>query len=184
MKRREFVLKGGLASLALATSTSVLGNLSSFTASNETINLGIIGTGDRGGGLIPVINEIKNLNVAACSDILPFRLERGLELTHGKAIGYRDYRRILDNKDIDAVLIATPFSEHSKMAIEALDAGKHVYAEKTLAKGYDGIEQLLNKSRSSKALLQTGHQYHSSRLYSHVVDEIKKGKIGNITAFD
>lgn len=184
MKRREFVLKGGLASLALATSTSVLGNLSSFTASNETINLGIIGTGDRGGGLIPVINEIGNLNVAACSDILPFRLERGLELTHGKAIGYRDYRRILDNKDIDAVLIAIPFSEHSKMAIEALDAGKHVYAEKTLAKGYDGIEQLLNKSRSSKAILQTGHQYHSSRLYSHVVDEIKKGKIGNITAFD
>ncbi len=184
MKRREFVKKGGLASMAVATSPSVMGNPFSFFNPNNTINLGIIGTGDRGAGLIPAINKIKNLNVVACCDILPFRLEHGLSLTEGKAKGYKDYRRLLDNQSIDAVLIATPFSAHSKMAIHALDAGKHVYAEKTLAKGYDGIEQLLIKSRSSNPILQTGHQYHSSRLYTHVVDLIKKGKIGKITAFD
>lgn len=170
--------------MAVATFPSFMGNSFSFPGSNDTINLGIIGTGDRGAGLIPAINNIKNFNVAACCDILPFRLEHALSLTNGKAEGYTDYHKLLDNQSIDAVLIATPFSAHSKMAIDALDAGKHVYAEKTLAKGYDGIKQLLVKSRSSKPILQTGHQYHSSRLYTHVVDLIKDGKIGKITSFD
>lgn len=72
--------------MAVATFPSVLGNSSSITGSNESINLGIIGTGDRGGGLIPVINKIKNINVVACCDFLPFRLQHGLSLTDGKAI--------------------------------------------------------------------------------------------------
>jgi len=98
--------------------------------------------------------------------------------------GYEDYRKMLDNKDIDAILVAVPFSMHTKIAVNALDAGKHVYCEKTMAKGYKGIQELVNKVNYSKKIFQVGHQYHSSRLYTHVVDLIKSGKIGNITAFD
>ncbi|MDT0642757.1 Gfo/Idh/MocA family oxidoreductase [Zunongwangia sp. F363] len=184
MKRREFVLKGSLATMAVATSTSMLGNFNSFRGANDNVNIGVIGTGSRGSGLIPFINEIENFNVVACCDILPFRLERGLSATDGKAKGYANYQELLNNKDIDAVLVATPFSTHAEIEVDALNAGKHVYGEKTLAKGYDDIKMLLNKYKHSKNIFQTGHQYHSSRLYRHVVDLIKNGKVGNITAFE
>ena len=74
MKRREFVAKSSLATASLATSTSVFGRILNPKHANNTINLGIIGTGDRGGGLIPYINQIENLNIIACCDILPFRI--------------------------------------------------------------------------------------------------------------
>ncbi|PIF00223.1 MAG: dehydrogenase [Maribacter sp.] len=184
MKRREFVVKGSLASAAVATSTSVFGNINNFKGANDTVNIGVIGTGDRGTGLIPLIDQLDKSNVIACCDTLPFRLENGLGKVAGKAQGYKDYRKLLDNPDVDAVLVSTPFNTHSKIAMDALDAGKHIYCEKTMAKGYNGIEHLAQKVKSSKNLFQTGHQYHSSRLYTHVVDMIKKGTIGKLTAFD
>ena len=184
MKRREFVIKGSMASLGVAASTSMLGNFSSFKGANNIVNIGVIGTGSRGSGLIPFINKIENLNVVACCDILPFRLEEGLKRTNGKPKGYSDYLRLLDNKDVDAVLVATPFSTHAGIEMDALDAEKHVYGEKTLAKGYEGIENLVDKVKGSRNIFQTGHQLRSSRLYTHIVDLIKSGKIGNIAAFD
>lgn len=151
---------------------------------NSIINLGVIGTGDRGGGLIPLINEISGLQVGACCDILPFRLEDGLNKVQSRAKGYSDYRKLLDNKEIDAVLIATPFNSHTQIALDALDAGKHIYCEKTLAKGYSDIKTLVEKASTSKTIFQTGHQYHSSRLYTHIIDLVKKGKVGKITAVE
>lgn len=183
MKRREFLLKGGIASMALASSTSMLANFNYFKGANDTVNIGIIGTGSRGGGLIPFINQIENLNVVACCDILPSHLENGIKRAEGKAKAYSDYRNLLEDKDVDAVLVAVPFGLHAKIELDALDAGKHIYGEKTLAKGYHDIKALLDK-KSSKTIFQTGHQYHSSRLYTHVVDLIKNGKIGDITAFE
>ncbi len=184
MDRRDFVIKGSLATAALGTSYPLTAKLSKSKKANDAINMGIIGTGDRGGGLIPNINKIENLNVAACCDIIPFRLKDAIAKTNGRAKAYIDYQKLLDDKDIDAVLIATPFSTHSKIAINALDAGKHVYCEKTLAKGYEGIQRLIQKAKSSDKIFQTGHQYHSSRLYKHAVDLIEKGKIGKITSVD
>lgn len=181
MKRREFVLKGSLASLAVATSTSMLGN---FKGANDVINIGIIGTGSRGSGLIPFIDKINNINLISCCDVLPFRLEEGMKTAKGKTKGYSDYRDLLNNKDIDAVIVATPFNTHSTINIDALDAGKHVYGEKTLAKGYGEIQSLLEKAKNSRSIFQTGHQLHSSRLYSHVVELIRNGKIGKIEAFE
>lgn len=182
MKRRDFVIKGGLISAGALMSTSAMGSLAPF-GSNDTINLGVIGTGDRGGGLIPFLNGIHGIHVVACCDVLPFRLEQGLAKVAQKAKGYTDYRDLLNRKDIDAVLVATPFYTHSQIYIDALDAGKHVYGEKTLAKGYEGIDLLVKKGLHSNKIFQTGHQYHSSRLYVHVAELIKNGKIGKITAF-
>ena len=182
MKRRDFVIKSSLASSAALYAPTVLAY--GTPSANETINVGVIGTGDRGGGLIPFINQIHNMRVVACCDIIPFRLSSGLSKVEGKAKGYSDYKKMLEDKDVDAVLVATPFSTHSKIAIDALKAGKHVYGEKTMAKGYEGIAELVSAAEESNSIFQTGHQYHSSRLYSHVVDEIKNGKIGKITAFE
>jgi predicted dehydrogenase len=74
---------------------------------------------------------------------------------------------------------------HAQIEIDAINAGKHIYGEKTLAKGYDAIKQLIHKKFDRQDLIfQTGHQYHSSRLYANVVEMIKNGKIGKIAAFE
>ncbi len=179
MNRRDFVFKSSMAGVALASTGPLLGNILN---TNETISVGVIGTGDRGGGIISLINQIPNMKVIACCDILPFRLENGLQRA-GIKRGYEDYRKMLDDRDIDAVVVATPFSTHSEIEQDAIAAGKHVYGEKTLAKGYEGIQNLL-KAKNPDLIFQTGHQYHSSRLYTHVVDMINDGKIGKITAFE
>ena len=168
----------------IAGSSYIYGNILPNINANETINIGVIGTGTRGGGLMRIINTIDKVNVIAGCDVLPFRLNKGLARSKSNPVGYSDYRKLLDNKYIDAVIVATPSNTHSKIAIDALDAGKHVFCEKTLAKGYDGIRKLVNRADQSKNIFQTGHQYHSSRLYTHVVDLIKDGKVGNITAFE
>ncbi|MEQ8580463.1 MAG: Gfo/Idh/MocA family oxidoreductase [Marinoscillum sp.] len=185
MKRRQFVINSGLATAGIVTSTFATANIMGVNKANNSIKIGVIGTGSRGQGLIPNINGIDHFDVVACADILPFRLEEGLSKVESKQVkGYEDYRKLLDDKNIDAVLIATPFSTHAGIAKDAIDAGKHVYCEKTMAKGYDGIKDLVEVTGKSKKIFQTGHQYHSSRLYSHVVDLIKKGELGQVQAFE
>ena len=184
MKRRLFIKKTATVTAGIASSSYLYGNVMSNISANNTINIGVIGTGDRGGGLTSIINSIDSVNVIAACDVLPFRLKEGISKANSNPTGYSDYRQLLDNNDIDAVIIATTFNTHSKIAIDALDADKHVYCEKTLAKGYVGIGELVNRANQSKQIFQTGHQYHSSRLYTHVVDLIQQGKVGNITAFE
>ncbi|MBC3758654.1 Gfo/Idh/MocA family oxidoreductase [Hyunsoonleella sp. SJ7] len=184
MKRRSFITKAGLATIGVASGSHLYAKPFSVIGANSSINIGVIGSGDRGGGLSSIINTIDGVKVVGLCDILPFRLEKGLAKVDSNPKGYADYRKLLDNKDIDAVIVATPFNTHSKIAIDALDAGKHVYCEKTMAKGYGGIRALVEKAQNSSHIFQTGHQYHSSRLYTHVVDLIKNGKVGNITAFE
>lgn len=184
MKRRDFMLKSGLASATVMIPQTFVASGLENLSQNETINIGIIGTGDRGSGAIPLINNIPNFKVTGCCDILPFRLDKALSQVSGKAKGYSDYRKLLDNKNIDAVLVASPFSTHTQIAIDSLDAGKHVYCEKTMAKGYDGINELIVKEKETNTVFQTGHQYRNSRLYRHVVDLINQGKVGKIQAFE
>lgn len=172
------------AAAAIISTPYVYSNIISKSNNLKPINIGVIGTGDRGGGLTSIMNSIENLNVFACCDILPFRLKEGLLKANSNPKAYLDYRKLLDDKTIDAVIVATPFSTHSKIAIDALDAGKHVYCEKTLAKGYEDIDQLLKKVKSSDKIFQTGHQYHSSRLYTQIVALIQQGKIGEVAAFE
>lgn len=183
MKRRDFIVKSGLVTSGVVASTNVLGAATNL-GFNDTVNIGVIGTGSRGGGLIPFLNQIEGVNVIACCDVLPFRLENGLNKVEGKVQGYRNYKSLLDNKDVDAVLIATPFNTHSQIAIDSVDVGKHVYCEKTMAKGLDGISSLVQKAQNASTIFQTGHQYHSSRLYTHVVELIKGGEIGEVISFE
>ena len=185
MERRSFIKKTGITALGIAGTSYMYGSvLPNFINANSKINVGVIGTGDRGCGLTSILNSVDNINVIASCDVLPFRLNNGLAKANSNPKGYSDYRKLLDNKDVDAVIITTPFNTHSKIALDAIDANKHVYCEKTLAKGYKGIEALLPAVDQSNKIFQTGHQYHSSRLYTHIFDLIRQGKVGKITAFE
>ena len=178
-KRREFIKTGAMATLGTMASGT---GLFSITRNPETMHIGVIGTGDRGGGMISILNDVPYIKVAAVCDIIPFRLESAVQKSGAK--GYQDYRDLLDHKGLDAILIATPFGLHDEVCLDALDAGKHIYCEKTLIKGLPETQQVLDAYRQKSGLVfQTGHQYNSSALYQKVEQIIRSGYIGDITGF-
>ncbi|MEM1408776.1 MAG: Gfo/Idh/MocA family oxidoreductase, partial [Bacteroidota bacterium] len=180
MKRRQFIITGLLGTGSILYTC---GNTSTSRAKRDPLRLGIIGTGNRGKGLQRFIKDIEGIEVVALADILPFRLEEAQALDP-KAKTYGDYRQLLDDDQVDAVIISTPFFNHHEIAIDALDADKHVYCEKTMVKGIANIQPVINKSNQKKDLVfQTGHQYHSSPLYKKVRDIIRSGYIGEVTAY-
>lgn len=179
MKRRNFVKIG---SLSLCAIPFVQPQLLSSQIVNSNLNIGIIGCGSRGNGIAKLLQNHKHINVVACCDILPFRLEEVVKISEAK--GYKNYKTMLEDKRVEAVIIATPFGLHDEMAIDSIQAGKHIYCEKTLAKGMFEIQQVIDAHKNTNLVFQTGHQYNSSPLYQKVHDIIKSGDIGEITSFE
>ena len=151
---------------------------------NKALRLGIIGTGTRGAGLAKLIKNLPNLTVTACCDILPSRLAEALLHTPAGAKSYAKYQQLLEDKNIDAVIIATPLYLHFPMANAALDAGKHVYVEKTMTYNINEALMLESKVKSTGLILQVGHQYRYFGLYHAVKKAIQQKWLGDITHFE
>lgn len=183
--RRKFLKNASLAMGGILLSPYAWDVHSSRQSSqlDKKIRVGVIGTGDRGSGLISLIKKTENLQVVACSDIIPFRLARALEETSGVK-GYEDYRHLLEDKNVDAIIIATPYSMHGKMALHALEAGKHVFCEKTMVRGYEETQKVLDKVGDENLIFMTGHQHRSSPLYKRVKTIIDSDHIGDLVAID
>lgn len=171
----------------MATGGAVVGTsclqASPFFFGEKKLRLGVIGTGARGTGLIALSQQIEGLEVVACADVIPFRLEEALEMASG-AKGYPSHVELLKDKNVDAVIICTPFSTHDEVAIAAMKTGKHVYCEKTMVKGMAEMQTVIDLATKSGVVFQTGHQYHSSLLYRKVREIIRSGYIGEVTAVE
>lgn len=181
MRRRGFIKNAGIA-LGGSIALPLVGR-SSLKFGSEVVRVGVIGTGDRGTGLMRLIDEIDGMQVTACCDIIPFRRNAAVELGNS-VTGFEDYKELLREADVDAVIVATPFSTHDEIAIDALDAGKHVFCEKTMAKGLDRTQKVVDKTNSTDLVFQTGHQWHSSPLYQKAREIIRNGYLGEITSFE
>lgn len=148
---------------------------------SDEIRMGIIGMGSRGTGLAVLMKKIPGLKVIACCDILPERLEAGIRTGAPGAKAYTDYRKLLDNKEVDAVLIATPLFLHFPMAKEALLAGKHIYLEKSMTYSIPEALELTRLVRNSPLIFQLGFQYRYYGLYKRVKEIIRQNWLGKIT---
>ena len=186
MKRKEFIFNTGGLILSSLTATNLFANVHPSNNLNSQINVGVVGTGARGKGLIKLLNDINGYRIIGACDNIPFRLEEGFSLIPKSKIAraYGDYRKLLDDNNIDAIIVSTPFYTHDQISIDALDAGKHVYCEKTMTKGISSTRNLVKKCKQSDKIFQTGHQFHSSRMYSQLVDLINDGKVGNIISIE
>ena len=180
--RRSFIKKSAVAfSAPLITPKSDLFSIFKSSPLNQ-LNIGIIGTGDRGQGLIKLISKIDGMRLIAICDNLQFRLDQAAKIAP-KAIKYSNYKELLSNKNLDAVIISTPLNTHESIASDAVDASLHIYCEKTMVKGDISTMNLVKKvKKDHNKIFQTGHQYHSSRLYSHIVELVQSGEIGQIIA--
>ncbi|WP_138476680.1 Gfo/Idh/MocA family protein [Dyadobacter bucti] len=179
--RRQFITTGLAAAAGLsAAAYPVLGQ----TKTADKIRLGIIGTGSRGAGLCTLIKEMPEMALVACCDIIPENLQKGLSLAEKGAKGYTDYRKLLEDKSLDAVVIATPLYLHYPMAIAALQAGKHIYLEKSMTYDIPQAIDLVKKVRASGLVFQIGYQYRYYGLYHRVKEIIQENWLGKITHFE
>lgn len=175
ISRRNFLSTGTAAIAGMALSSPIL------AATTPPIRVGVIGTGSRGAGLITLLNKIPAFQVTACCDILPDNLRKAISITGSKAKAHTDHRTLLNDRTIDAVVIATPLFLHAPMAIDALSAGKHVYLEKSLS--YNTAEALAveKKVAESNRVLQVGYQYRYYGLYRRIKEIIGQNWLGKIT---
>lgn len=180
--RRSFLKKStAAASVPLLFSRTEVFSIFKYSP-NSILNVGVIGTGDRGQGLMRIINRIEGMTLVAVSDNLPFRLKQAASIAP-KAKRYSNHLALLSHQDLDAVIICTPLSTHAKIALDAVNADLHIYCEKTMIKGdHETLDLVKKVNANHQKIFQTGHQYHSSRLYEHVVEMIQAGEIGKVSA--
>lgn len=179
--RRNFLGKvaSGLAGTLAAVPAQVLG-------ANDRVRVGFIGFGDRATELFHNIRACPNTEVAAFCDIYTKQLERAKGLAP-EATTYLDYRRLLDDKSIDAIVVATPQHLHAEHFCASLDAGRHVYQEKTMAFTVDHAQRMRASFRKDggKHVVQIGHQSCSSGHMADVQQFISDpARLGKITMID
>jgi predicted dehydrogenase len=170
--RRDF-LRGASAATALSYSR-VLG-------ANDRINLGVIGCGDRGMGDMGKFQVHKDVDVIAVCDIYGDKIDRAQQRAPN-AKKFTDHRKLVETKEIDATLIATPDHWHAQTAIDALNAGKDVYVEKPLTLKIEEGPAIVKAARINERICQVGMQQRSGKHYLQARREyFDTGRLGKIT---
>ena len=165
---------GGAMAMTAASYSRVLG-------ANDKINLGLIGCGGRGRGDMNTFIKTDQVNVTAVCDVYAARVDQA-RTRAANAKGFSDHRKLLELKEVDAALIATPDHWHATIAIDALNAGKDVYCEKPLTLKIEEGPAIVKAVRVNERVCQVGMQQRSGPHYIQARDEyIKAGKLGKIT---
>lgn len=172
--RRTFMQTAavGAGALALSPTTKVLG-------ANEQVRVAFIGIGGRGGGLLGSFSKIPGVTVAALCDANSSNLERHAS-KHPKAFATTDFRKILERKDVDAIVSATPNHWHALLTIWACQAGKHVYIEKPVSHTiFEGIK-MTDAARKYKRIVSSGFQNRSDSGLRPFFERLHKGEWGKV----
>lgn len=186
MKREELSRRNFLKSAAAVAASPALPNGAPAVISSETVSnparYGIIGTGTEGCTLLSFLATIPEGRCVATCDIYPPNLKKGVETIGGNPQTYPDdYRKLLERQDIDAVLIATPLNLHAQMVIDSLNAGKHVFVEKTMFFKEEEEAPIRQAADAHpRQILQIGLQRRSSVLYRVAMEMVSKGALGKV----
>ena len=184
INRRTFLRSSAAAGAGLVLSPVARGLSSSGTA--DEINVAIIGAGTQGRILLKDCLNIPKVRFKAVCDIWPYSqryASRRLKAYKHQVNVYTDYREMLEKeKDIDAVIIATPDWVHAEHTVACLKAGLHVYCEKEMSNILDAAGQMVLAARQTGKFLQIGHQRRSNPMYQQALELIDKDRIcGRLT---
>ena len=181
--RRKFFRDGatvagaGLGALIATSPSSLFGAV----PPSGKITVGYIGVGARAQQIMDSMILIPGVEITKVCDAYTGRVKRAIERCKGRPKAVDNYRQILEDKSIDAVVIATPDHWHKKMAVEAVQAGKDVYIEKPLTYAVDEGLEIINAVKASDRVFQVGSQGISSEVQRKARDVIASGKLGQIT---
>ncbi len=190
MNRRSFLRSTAAVGAGLVFSPMVSGQTDKSKKADD-INVALLGAGAQGRALIDACLKISGVRFKAVCDIWEDynqkRASRRLKAYHHENNTYLDYREMLDKeKDLDAVLIATPDFWHAEHTIACLKAGLHVYCEKEMSNTLEGARRIAQAAKETDRLLQIGHQRRSNPRYIHCYEKlIKQAKLmGRITTIN
>src|SRR6476620_2067015 len=178
--RRNF-LKASAAALTVAAARPLLG--AGIQGANDRVRMAIIGTGNRGGRVFDSFCRQKDCQFLAAAEVNKTRLDSWMTPARQtfKLDVVGDYRRILERKDIDAVLIATPDHWHSQQMVDAISAGKDVYVEKPASNTVARINAMLDSYKKGKQVVQIGTHQRSWDHFQDAKKIVDAGTIGTIT---
>ena len=171
---RRTLLRTSATALTAASYSRVMG-------ANDKIRLGVVGCGSRGTGDMRTFLATGQVDVVALCDVWGARVDAAKRYAT-QAAAFDDHRKLLEQKDIDAVLIGTPDHWHVPIALDAVHAGKDVYCEKPLTLKIEEGPPIIRAVRTNNRVFQTGMQQRSGPHYIQARDEyIRKGKLGKIS---
>ena len=159
--------------LAAAAAQRILG-------ANDRVVVGLIGCGGRGRYVARLMREAPGVEFGAVADVYERNAAAAREWAGSQARAYSDFRKLLEQKDVDAVLIATPDHWHAIPTILACQAGKDVYVEKPLAHNVREGRAMVEAARRSKCIVQAGTQHRSAQHYAEVARLIQSGELGEV----
>lgn len=201
--RRTFLSQTGMATAGLTLGANTISSLgySRIIGANEKVRVGFIGIGNRGSQLLNLFMQQSDVEVTALCDIYEPYLLRDRSRVHPrylKELGgrvpkmgekfsntpktYSDYRKLLDDKSIDAVCIATPDHWHALQTIDAINAGKDIYVEKPLTATISEGRKMVETCKAGKRVVAVGLNRRGNVVYQKLAKEIPEGKIGRISA--
>jgi predicted dehydrogenase len=151
------------------------------TTDASQVRLGIIGPGSRGQELVRNFLRVPGVQIAAAADVYPARFEQLNRICGYRVPSHADFRALLDRRDLDAVVIATPLGLHAEHVLPALATGHPVYGEKTMAYTVEDARKIVTAATESKRLFQVGHQYRYSPWIRAAVARVQQGEIGDVT---
>jgi predicted dehydrogenase len=175
LTRRRFIAKS-----ALGASSLFLTGLAAYRArgdsANEKLNIAMIGVANQAAYNL---SNISSENIVALCDVDDTFLAAAAQ-KYPSAKTYNDFRRLLDQKGIDAVVVATPDHTHAVASVAALNSGRHVYCEKPLTHTVSECRAVMDTARRNKRVTQLGTQIHAGTNYRRVVELVRSGAIGSI----
>ncbi|MBN1346839.1 MAG: Gfo/Idh/MocA family oxidoreductase [Phycisphaerae bacterium] len=176
LSRREFALSAVAAGTAMAAQTSagVLG-------ANERLQVGVIGVGNRGRELQDALKAIPEAKITALCDVYDPFLQAAKDDLGGNVATYKDYRKLIESKDVDAVVIGTPDHWHALQFVDACNAGKDVYVEKPLSLTVKEGRIMCDVAKKTGRVTQVGTHRRSSKMYAKAAELVRSGHIGHVS---
>ena len=173
--RRDFLKQAALGTAAFLAypSSRVLG-------ANDRVRVGMIGVGNRGQDLLKEVMAVPNTQLVAIADVYRRRHDEAKQMAPGIST-FDDHRRLLDMKDIDAIIVASPLHTHALHFLDTLAAGKDLYSEKTLTWSIPEAEQCMAAAKASNRVVQIGLQWESSGALADARKWIQDGMVGKVT---
>jgi predicted dehydrogenase len=168
VNRRQFLAATSTA-LAFPYVGRVLG-------ANDKLNIGVVGVTGRGASNL---KGVSGENIVALCDVSASNLA-GAKKQFSNAKTYSDFRKMLEQKDLDAVVCSTPDHTHAIVGVSALKSGRHLYCEKPLAHTVSEVRAMTEAARKHKRTTQMGNQIHSGTNYRRVVELVQSGAIGEV----
>lgn len=183
INRREFLRDLGMLGAGVLAATSPW--LKTFADVNETakerVKLGMIGPGSRGQFLLGFLSQNPKADIVAFADPYQPSIDAALSIVPTAKV-YHDYKKLLEDKAIEAVVVATPLATHYQIVMDAFDAGKHVYCEKTIGYTMEQCFNMYEKHLETGLLFFTGQQRLFDPRYIKAMEMVHQGIFGEITA--